>query len=293
MSFIRKLAWALSIGGVVVLCASFAQATEIIITNPMKSQDDKRFEYPKEILKTALKRTEDRYGPFDIQRYAAGLSRNRALRELVSGNITIFEAPTRLEWEEAAIPVRVPIRKGLLGYKLLLIRNDRQADFDKIETQEQLKQYRYGGGLQWSSSLAMKRLGFKIHGGTDYEPLFAMLHGRRFDYFPRGVNEIFQEFDTRKGKFPDMVIEKKLALYLPQPTYFFVTPTKPLLAKRLKEGLLSMVDDGTLDQMFLEYHGASLERAGLQNRKIIQLKNYNLSDETPFHREDLWYQPKK
>lgn len=269
-----------------------ALAFETIITNPIKSSNDKRFEYPLEILRVAMERTEDRYGPFEIRRFEKSMSRNRALRELVAGNLTVFEAATRQEWEAAAIPIRIPIRKGLLGYKLLLVRRSDQYKFASVKNSEDLKAFRVGGGQQWSSSLAMRRLGFEVYGGIEYEPLFAMLDGNRFDYFPRGVNEIFNEYDSRKEIFPNMVIEKKLSLYLPLPTYFFVSPLKPKLAQRVKEGLLSMVDDGTLDKMFIQYHQEALRRADLKSRTIISLKNYNLSDETPFHREEFWYHPK-
>ncbi len=276
-----------------VLFSADAEAKDLVITNSAKSTDDVRFNYPYAVLEMALERTVDRYGPYELKRFSRVVSRKRALRELVSGGITVFSTPTRQEWEAAAIPIRVPIRKGILGYKLMLIRQEDQSKFSTVQTADDLKKYRFGGGQQWSSSLAMQRHGFRVFGGTDYEPLFAMLSGNRFDYFPRGVNEIFAEYDSRKNKFPNMAIEQELAIYLPLPTYFFVSPAKPRLAQRVKEGLLSIVEDGTLDQMFYDSHREALERANLANRKIISLKNYNLSDETPLHRAELWYQPKK
>ena len=38
-------------------------------------------------------------------------------------------------------------------------------------------------------------------------------------------------------KYPDMYIETGLALHVPLPVYFFVTPTKPKLAERIELGL--------------------------------------------------------
>ncbi len=118
-----------------------------------------------------------------------------------------------------------------------------------------------------------------------------MLSEQRFDYFPRGINEIFGEFETRKDEITNMKIEETLALYLPLPTYFFVTPTRPDLATRIKQGLLSILEDGTMDQIFLEYHSDVIQKARLKDRIIFKLPNLNLSDETPFHRKDFWYHP--
>lgn len=290
--FSKTFLFLLLVCGVAVLPQTVA-AEEVIITNPVKSSDDKRFDYPMALLRAAMERTVDHYGPFRIERYPTGMSRKRALQQLMSGNPNVFEAPTRLEWEASAIPIRIPIRKGLLGYRLLLIRDVDQDIFSGVNSIDDLKKYRMGGGAQWSTTMAVRRLGFTVYGGAEYEPLFSMLMGKRFDYFPRGVNEVFAEFDTRKAKFPTMRIEKTVALYLPLPTYFFVTPKRPDLAKRLTQGLLSMVDDGSLDKMFEAYHGPSIERANLKNRRIIELKNLNLTDETPFHRKDFWIDPKK
>ncbi|MCW9035927.1 MAG: transporter substrate-binding domain-containing protein [Rhodospirillales bacterium] len=205
--------------------------------------------------------------------------------------MTIFVTPTRREWEEKTIPIRIPIRKGLLGYRLFLIRDGAQSKFSQIKDVQELKNMRVGSGAQWSTTKALQELGFSVTGGTDYEGLFTMLNFGRFDYFPRGVNEIFNEFDTRKIKFPMMQIEEKLALYLPLPTYFFVTPKRPDLAIRLQKGLMGMVADGTLDKLFYEYHGEFLDRANLQNRKIFSLANPDLTKETPFDQKELWLKP--
>jgi len=274
-----------------VIAATPSLALETIISNSKFSSADERFVYPLNILKTALDRTVETHGPFEIKPFPGRLTRSRALAELKKGRITIFEAPTRREWEENAIPVRIPIRKGILGYRLLLIREGEQAKFDAVRTIEDLKKYRLGSGQQWSTTKAFKKLGIDVFGGTKYEPLFKMLSIGRFDYFPRGLNEVFAEFDKRKGEIPNLALEKNLALYLPLPTYFFVTPKRPDLATRLEAGLKSMIKDGTLEQVFEKYHGPSIARANLESRRIIRLENLTLTDQTPFDIKSYWYQP--
>lgn len=270
-----------------------AYALDTIILNPLRSENDRRGEYRLKIIESVLERTIDRYGPYEIQTHKDKMSRKRALVELVKGTLTVMGVPTKPEWEEKAIPIRIPVQKGLAGYKLLLINESNQDLFSKIKDQEGLMKFQYGGGEQWSITLNMRKLGFKIQSGNDYEGLFRMLVKGRFDFFPRGVNEIFNEYDDRKDNLPGIIIEKSLALYIPQPNYFFVSPTTPKIAKRLEEGLLSIIADGTFDKMFKEYFGEFIRRANLDNRRIIYLENLTLSDKTPLNQPQLWYQPSK
>jgi hypothetical protein len=270
-----------------------ARAQDVIVVNPKKSENDLRFKYPFVVLKEAFKRTEDQYGQAIFRRYPAQIPRARALDQLVKGALTIFVAPTRKEWEERTLPVRIPIRKGLLGYRLLLINQQDQTRIAKVSDIDALKKLVLGGGAQWSTTAALRKLGFTVEGGSEYESLFSMLEFRRFDVFPRGVNEIFGEFDSRKDKFPNMRIEKHLALYQPLPTYFFVSPKRPDLVKRLEEGLKQMIADGTLDRLFHAHHGKALERANIGSRRIISIPNPDLTPQTPFAQENLWYKPAK
>jgi len=268
-------------------------SAEVIVVNPKKSENDQRFKYPSVILTEALRRTEEEFGATHLTRYPDAIPRKRALAELIKGNITVFSTPTRREWEERALAVRIPIRKGILGYRLFLINKQDQPRFEAISSLSQLKQMVVGSGEQWSTTAALRKLGFNVEGGTSYESLFTMLAHKRFDFFPRGVNEIFGEFDGRKAKFPNLHIEEGLAVYLPLPTYFFVTPKRLDLAKRLEKGLAKMVEDGTLDRLFNEHHSEALKRAGLASRQIFSLNNPDLTPETPFGRQQLWYVPNR
>lgn len=265
--------------------------TETIITNPANSAQDSRFEYPMLLLQEALERTVDRFGPYKIQQYPTPVSRQRALVKLMNGEITVFDAATRQEWETAALPIRIPLRKGLQGYRLFLIRSEDQKKFNQINTLDDLLRFRMGGGQQWSTTLALKRLNIDVIGGNAYEPLFKMLIQNRFDYFPRGVNEAFREKEEHENIYPNLRVEENLALYMPLPTYFFISPLKPKLAKRIEIGLLSMIEDGTFEKIFSTYHQRDLKKANLSARKILKIQNLNLSNETPLDKAELWYQP--
>ncbi len=112
----------------------------------------------------------------------------------------------------------------------------------------------------------MKALGFNVTTANSYEGLFGMLMFDRFDYFPRGVNEIYAEFDQRAEELPE-------------------------LAKRIETGLLAMIKDGNLDKLFWEFHKDSIERANLAGRQILRQHNPLLTPQTPLFQENLWFDP--
>ena len=251
---------------VVLFQPLMAHSDTIIRTNALPDSPDLRFQYPGTLLKAALDITTDEYGPYEIKPLDQQISRNRALIELGKGNIEVFSAPTRQNWEEEALPVRIPLRRGLGGFKLLFIH---EADKDKFASIQDINIYKripMGGGSQWSSTLAYNKMGFTMVGGTEYAALFDMFQGGRFDFFPRGINEVYKELAKFGPKVPDMIIEPTVAFYLPNPTYFFISPKQPELAERIERGLNKLVWNGTFDKLFFKSFSENIIQADLNSR---------------------------
>ena len=256
------------------------------------SEMDRRHRYNNAILSTALDKTTSSHGDYELTMTLRGSQRERALVELITGRlINVHIVPTRPEWEAKTLPIRIPVAKGLLGYRLFLIKRHDLERFASIQSLEELKQLQAGLRQQWSTTIAMQALGFEVMTGRSYEGLFRMLVHGRFDYFPRGVNEIFEEYDRRRLDLPEMAIEPSKALYLPMPTYVFVSPQNPELAARIEAGLRMMIQDGSLDKLFWEYHRASIQRSDLAHRQIFRVDNPLLSPKTPFEQKQLWFDP--
>ncbi len=252
-------------------------AMDQIILDKHDPGDYSRREYAIEMLKLSLEKTIKRYGPYKIT-YSRRMTRNRALVELESGKISVYDAPTRQEWENRTIPIYIPLTKGLLSYRLLLITKANQFKFSNIKKIEDLQKLRAGLSSQWSTTKLLNSIGgFNIIEGNSYSTLFSMLAVDRFDYFIRGVNEIFGELDNIKNKFPEIIIDDKILLHIPMPMYFFVSKKFPLLAKRIEEGLLAAIDDGSFDRMFYKYHKENIIRAKLKNRTLFNIETPNIS----------------
>jgi hypothetical protein len=195
------------------------------------------------------------------------------------------------QWEKRLTPIRIPIHKGLVGYRIFLILEKNQSMLSQITSIEQLKEISTGSGRQWSATRALKESGFNVMEGINYEGLFSMLARERFVTFSRGINEVFAEYESHKHALPSLAIEEDLLLYIPLPIYFFVTPNRPELSKRIEEGLLAMIDDGSFDEMFNDEFGELIESTNLPNRRVFSINNPNLSPETPLDVEHYWYRP--
>lgn len=253
---------------------------------------DQRYHYPDLILKEALEATIKSNGPFKISYASEAMVRKRALFSIIDGHaVNVHIAATQDVWEKKTIPIRIPILKGLLGYRLLLVN---KKDLEKIKTiheVEDLKKLKAGSGTHWTTTTVLKNAGFDVVEGSHYEGLFGMLNIHRFNYFPRGINEIFHEFDSRKERYPNINIEPTKVLYFPTPSYFFVSPKYPQLAERIRRGLEIIIRNGVLDRLFEENYGEAIARARFNDREIFKIENPFLSPETPLERHELWFSP--
>lgn len=250
------------------------QALDVVKTYGPGVGHDMRYEHPYALLDEALHTTIDDYGPYHITHQFTGRTRDRALLELEKGELlNVVAVPTRPEWEAEVIPIRIPIRKDVLDYRLLLVRRDSLPALAKVSNADELKQFRFGMQIQWTTTDVLERLGFNVVTTSRYANLFPMLNAGRFDVFLRGVYEIFDEVEHYSRFYPDLVIEPTLAVELPMPTYFFVSPKTPRLAERIKTGLRRMLENGDFDKIFDQYYGGLKGRIRLDQRHIIRLPN--------------------
>ncbi len=261
---------------------------EIITLKPYGNKDN-RYRYAEILLAKALRKAGR---PANIVHAKSEFSRDRLLPELIKGeNIHVMAEAPKPGWEENLLPIRIPIRKGVQGYRLFLINQQDQEELAKVETLEQLMSFPTGSGAQWSTRRVMEEAGFQVVAANEYKKLFDMLKLRRFITFGRGINEAFNEQASFSPDNKDLVVDKELCLFIPLPTYFFVSPARPELAKQIETGLKRMIEDGSFNEHFLDFHQADIERAHLADRKIFTVSNPNLSPQTPLNVKSYWFDP--
>lgn len=221
----------------------------------------------------------------DIGEYC---SHSREVKLLQEGMSDILWASTSLQYEKTLIPIRIPIYKGLLGYRLALIRQKDQGTFSHIRTLEDLKAYRFGQGEGWADTQVLRSAGLQVTASSDVYNLFNMLQAGRFDLFPRGLMEPWKEVESMPEL--DFAVEESLMIVYPLPAYIFVTPRRPELAALIQSGLERAVEDGSFNRLVFSdpYVKSALKQAKLTQRRSIHLYNPYLSPETPLDNKALW-----
>lgn len=267
------------------MASNLSANTEIIYPRP-ESTADARTNYPLQLLELALKKSGTDYAlnPSKFQ-----MQQGRALRQLEKRQgVDVVWSMTSLEREKALLPIRIPIYRGLIGWRLLLINKKDAIKFQQIHTVEQLKQLRAGQGHDWPDTAILRENGFEVHDSSTYEGLFKMLQNDRFEYFPRSIVEIWAEAENHKAE--NIIVEPTIVIRYPTAFYFFVNKQNLSLAKDLEKGLKQTIEDGSFDKLFYEHHDDLLKKADLKNRKFFELKNPILPPETPLNQKELWFQ---
>lgn len=218
---------------------------------------------------------------YSVRQAEIVMERGRALAELANSNGAINLHWTSMEAraERGLNVVRIPIHRGLIGYRLFIIRKDRQRDFDRIERLSDLQAFTGGQGLGWIDTDILKAAGLTIQSST-YETMFEMTQSGRVDYFPRGIVEAYAELDARGRREPDLVVENRLMLRYRSDFLFYVATGQEALAGAIERGLVLAYRNGAYMRLFNShpYIQDALARARPASRKTFELDNPYLSD---------------
>ena len=275
--------------------ASAGAATRLVYPLTSLDEVDSRYDYDWAVLRTAMEKTAPRFGPFEVHQSGQVMSHQRIVQEVLApqGRINIMARSTSPELEKQLLPIRLPIDRGLLGYRLFLVRESDLPRFAAVRTLDDLRKLSVGQGKDWIDVPILRNAGFDVVEGGSYRSLFAMLNAGRFDFFSRGIDEARREFGERRANYPRMAIEPTLLMQYPLPLYFFVRRDEEgkLLARRIEAGMEMMIKDGSLNALFQKYKGESIRSGALSRRRVLHVQNPHLSPETPLSRSELWFNP--
>ena len=198
---------------------------------------------------------------------------------------------TSREREKQVRPIRIPLLKGLLGHRVFIIKEKDQVHYSQKTTLSQLKQRVAGQGHDWPDTSILQANGFTVKTAVEYRSLFHMLEEGRFDFFPRGVNEVWEEIQLMQPRTEKLIIEQHLMLYYPAPIYFFVNKKNTKLATRIKTGLMLAHADGDFDKLINEkaMKKVLLKSLNFHQRRVFKLNNPLLPIETPLSNSAFWY----
>ncbi len=261
-----------------------ARATELVRFPKPEFEGDHRYDYAMQLLQLGLSKSGVDYR---IELAEFPMNQERQVVEIEAGRtLDVGPIPSSAEREARLLPIRIPINKGALGWRLGLIRKGDERLFAGVNTLADLQAVRLAQGQEWPDTQILRANGIPVITAPKYEGLFKMLTGKRFDYFPRSVMEIWDEQTLNAAT---LEVEPHLALHYFYDAYFMVNRKNTKLAQDLRDGLERAVADGSFDRLFQQYYGERLRKAHLDTRMVIELKNPLLTPGTPSDRPELWY----
>lgn len=235
-----------------------------------------RQEYERDILTAVLTATERAQGAYKIEesRVDYPLAEDEA-SVFRSKGFDIFGtvAGNQKLAREQKIIIPSPLMKGILGYRILIIRKADAQKFAAIKSAAELKKLRMGIPATWADAGLFRHNGYPVEEKGSFNDLFQRLENNEFDYVTFGANEVTGVFTERAAKSGKLMIESSLLVYYPFPLVFYVNPKQPALAERVTTGLKAIISNGELDKIFNRYYGGLLGPLQLTQRTRITLEN--------------------
>lgn len=285
----------LTLVAVVLLCAVGAAAPVAAQSAPLPADrevrfpgrgepGDRRFDFSAELLALVLQRSGGGWNVTVVE----AMKQPRALQAARQGDVDVVTLPNLVSAQSRLIVVRKPLRRGLLGMRLLLARPEDTDRLMRIENLESLKRdFVMGYGDTWMDREVLADLGFRMTPGSSYVGLFDMLRAGRFDYLNRGINELGPERADPRLAGRGMAVVPGIALYYPIDDYFHVSPRRPELARAIERGFERAMADGSYAALFKRHFEAAMRDARLEERSIIHVSGYPVPPGTPLEDFDV------
>jgi hypothetical protein len=262
-------------GAAMLLCAAAraqvpqAGEPERVIYPSSEVKSDDRGNYYISLLKLVLSKADI---AFDVQPSGDASGISRAFARMATGRgIDVMWAPPTQKLDEDFLRIRIPLDKGILGWRLFLINSKDEALFAPIRSLDGLKQLQAGQVNEWVDTDILRANDLPVIAAMQYVDLFRMLAADRFHYLPRGVGEIQSE--ARAFARLGLKVEPRLALHYPMCAYFFVALDNTRLAKQIELGLQRSLKDGSMERLFQQFNGPALQAAGMSKRVVLELDN--------------------
>lgn len=258
-----------------------AGADSEIVYYPRRAESP-RWSYALQLLELAIRESGRDYV---LKPTEEEMSQNRAARELELGNIGFIWTGTSAEYETRFHPIRIPVLRGLDGYRICIINPDRQPAFSAVKTLADLQQLTIGQDGGWSDVKILEAAGFKVV-TAPYESLFNMVERDRFDCFLRGAHEAPGEV----AKHPGLAVENEILIVYPFTSFFFVNKNNAALAEALETGLKKAYEDGSFMSHFQSHPAvkAIFEQAQIAQRRRFDIPNPFLTEETKAIPDQYW-----
>ena len=230
------------------------------------------------VLQAALNATPD-LGTTTLVPHPQPMSQSRQLVSLINGEADVMWSATSQVREKQLIPIRLPLLKGFAGFRVFVINPDKQDSFNYSIDSSTLKTRTLVQGSDWPDLTVLSSNGYNIEGedwSLWFNSMYSLVEKNLVDAFPRNIIEVHRELSRHSDKH--VSLEQYHLLNYPNYEYFFVSPNNQALANRLKIGLIRILENGELNNIFnyFDYHEEAGKLVDSGTRRIHYLDNPNI-----------------
>ena len=234
-----------------------------------------RRHYEMELLELLLMATAPQYGPSNLFEdrtdYARAEDEADIFNRGIDATVTVLGNPKFADRDK--LVVNRPIANGMLGHRILVVREEDAPAFAAIRTASELKAKVAGIPATWADVAIYEANGCAFVEKGTFEEIFVRLRNGEFDYFALGAFEIQDVFEAMARPVGGLAIETSLLLQYPMPLVFYVHPRHKDLACRIELGLNKLRRKGLLKTIFARHFGDVLAGLSIEERRILRLKN--------------------
>lgn len=269
-----------------------ALTAKTIVINPLHIDLPAEQDYPQQLLQAALAATATE-GELVVARFPLQMTSSRIIHELAKDGAIDVGVLASGHWQHPQLrPIFIPIRRGLLGWRLMLSRPERVESIRAhLLGGSPLRTLTTGFGEDWVD-LSIIRANFAhVAVAQTSQELYQQLSTGAFDFYSRSAIELWREVGVLKLDLTQFAIVPDVALYYPLADFFYVHRDQEALAQRIERGLTMLYESGEFQALLEQFHGEDLRRSQLAQRRIFQLTDPGWSLSEPPVAALWWYQP--
>lgn len=269
--------------------ATGAQALDFRVTIQNYSSSKEYYEFG--LLELALSKADGDHQMVVVEP-PEGANQQRLISMLADGSAEydiIFTGIDR-DRHERLLTVPIPLQRGLLGHRILIVNDESQDLFTQVETLEDLQQIEIGSGINWPDTEILESAGFNV-AKARYAGLFKMVDHNRIPAYARAVSEPYAEVAARSAEMPNLRIDPHVMIVYPFDVFYFLNKQDRARYDILMQGLLRAYDDGS----FMEYFETHpfvrnvFRQAFVDERLRFDIENPLLPDEISSIPDRFWH----
>lgn len=238
-----------------------------------------------DLMKLALEKSNYSY---NLEQAKEWYNVSRLTEEIKRGHVSVMWAGAEQELQDELNAIKIPLFKGMLGYRVFVIEKNNSSAFHGVEQFYDLKALKAGLGRGWGDTKILQQAGLEVVEASKTESLFHMVEGGRFDYLPLAIHEAWETVETH----PELAlaVDQNVLLKYPMAMYLYVDKNNSALHQALVNGLEMAIADGSYDALFYgsKLISSTFKVAKLNQRNVVAIANPLLPSDVPVQRKELW-----